>query len=173
MKWLLILIGAVVVVVAVMAFIGSTLPTEHVVSRTVRFDQPPGKVWDVITDFEAAPTWRKDLTSVERLPDRNGNPVWKETGGFGEMSYEITVFEPPHKFVGVIAEEGLPISGSWTYEIEKIDSNSCRVTVTEKSHIYSPIYRFMARFLFGYHATIENYLKALGERFGEDVSFEN
>lgn len=171
MKWLLLLIGAIVAIVAVVALIGSTLPTEHVASRTVPFQHPPEKIWDVITDFETAPSWRKDLTNVERLPDRNGNPVWKETGGFGEMTYEITAFEPPNKLVMTIADEDLPFGGSWTYEIAGIDSASCRLTITENGEIYNPIYRFMARFLFGYHATIENYLTALAEKFGGKVSF--
>lgn len=169
MKWLLIFIGAIAGIFAVAYGIGSTIPTEHVASRTAKFDQPPEKIWETITNFEAAPTWRKDLTAVKRLPDRNGNPVWKETGGYGEMSYEIVEFEPPHKLVTVIADdEELPFGGSWTYEIEETATGGSRVTITENGEIYNPIYRFMAKTIFGYHATIENYLQALAAKFGEE-----
>ena len=42
-----------------------------------------------------------------------------------------------------------------------------RVTLTEAGEIYNPIFRFMARFVFGYSGTIEAYLKALHAKFGE------
>ena len=44
-------------------------------------------------------------------------------------------------------------------------------TITENGEIYNPFFRFMARFVFGYTATMETYLKALGKKFGEDAEF--
>lgn len=44
------------------------------------------------------------------------------------------------------------------------------VTVTERGFVRNPIFRFLARFVFGYSSTLDAYLKALGKKFGEDVS---
>ena len=88
------------------------------------------------------------------------------------MTYEITEMQPPHKLVSKIADDDLPFGGRWTYELRESEGGGTRITITENGKIYNPIYRFMARYLFGYHATLENYLKALGMKFGEEVSFE-
>ena len=43
------------------------------------------------------------------------------------------------------------------------------VTITEEGRIGNPLFRFMARFVFGYSGTIESYLRALAARYGEEA----
>ena len=43
------------------------------------------------------------------------------------------------------------------------------LTITEEGEIYNPVFRFMSRFIFGYHGTQHAFLKALGTKFGEEV----
>ena len=38
--------------------------------------------------------------------------------------------------------------------------------------IHNPIFRVVARFFMGYHATMDAFHKALGAKFGEQVSFD-
>jgi hypothetical protein len=42
--------------------------------------------------------------------------------------------------------------------------------VTERGWIANPVFRFMSRFIFGYYGTQESYVRALGKRFGEEVT---
>jgi hypothetical protein len=46
------------------------------------------------------------------------------------------------------------------------------LTITERGQISNPVFRFMARYVFGYHATMQEYLASLGRKFGEPVDFE-
>jgi hypothetical protein len=68
--------------------------------------------------------------------------------------------DPPHKLVTRIADPHLPFGGSWTYEITPT-ATGCSLTITEHGEIYNPVFRFVARYVQGYTATIDNYLKAL------------
>ena len=68
-----------------------------------------------------------------------------------------------------IADPTLPFGGTWTYEIAPADSGSV-VTITESGEVKSPIFRFMARFVFGYTSTMDGYLEALGKKYGETVT---
>jgi hypothetical protein len=43
------------------------------------------------------------------------------------------------------------------------------VRITENGEVGNPVFRFMARFVFGYTATIDTYLIALGQKFGEQT----
>ena len=170
MKWVLIIIGGLFGLVALVAIIGAILPRGHVASRTARFSKTPAEIWTAISDFASTASWRADVNSMEQMPDLNGNPVWKEENKQGPITYEVTTSEPPKRMVMRIADDTLPFGGTWTYEIEQAGDGST-LTITENGEIYNPIFRFMARFVFGYRATIETYLKDLGVKFGEEVTF--
>jgi hypothetical protein len=48
-----------------------------------------------------------------------------------------------------------------------------QITITERGEVYNPIFRFMSRYVFSHHATIDAYLTALGKKLGESVTPEN
>ena len=39
--------------------------------------------------------------------------------------------------------------------------------IREDGEIYNPLFRFLARFAFGYNGTIDTYLKSMAKKFGE------
>lgn len=47
-----------------------------------------------------------------------------------------------------------------------------QITITERGEVYNPIFRFMSRFVFSHHATIDAYLIALGKKVSESVTPE-
>ena len=168
MKWLLIIVGGLLALIALMWLIGSRLPQGHVATRIARYKQPPEKIWETITNVEGMVSWRTDLKGVKRSPDKNGLPAWVETSGMGEMPLEVTESAPPRRRVTKIADPKLPFGGTWTYEIEPVEGGST-LRITERGEIYPAMFRFMARFFFGYTSTMEQYLKSLGKKFGETV----
>jgi len=164
MKWVLIVMGALVVLVALVAVIGLLLPKNHLASRSSHFRQPPQAIWDAIT---GPPDWRPDIRSFEKLAPRDGHRAWKEIDKHGQaIAYESVEENPPHHLVTRIADPKLPFGGTWTHEIVP-ESNGCQLTITEAGEIYNPIFRFMSRFVLGYSGSIETYLKALHAKFGE------
>lgn len=147
---------------------GFLVPRQHQATRTIELRQSAESVWQVISDFSAGPTWRKDLIRVERAPDQNGHPVWIEVSRTGRLPLEVVELTPPSRMVTRIADKNLPFGGTWTWEITS-SVNGCTVRITEDGEIYNPIFRFLARFVFGYHATIETCLRSLGQKFNETV----
>jgi uncharacterized protein YndB with AHSA1/START domain len=169
MIWVVYVIGSLVVFAILLAAAGSLLPKEHSATRRATYRRPAADVWDAITDIEKFPTWRKDLSSVERLPDRDGRPVWREKGKHGTMTLEQIEARPPSRLVGRIADKNLPFGGTWTYELNEA-AGSTMLAITEDGEVYNPVFRFLARFVFGYASTMEKYLKDLGSKFGEEVT---
>ena len=169
MKWVLIVLGVLVGLVAAAWIIGAMLPKSHSASRMARYNQPPEKIWAALTDIDAMPSWRTDLKSIKRLPDRDGRPAWVETSGFGDIPLYVELAEPPRRLVCRIADPKLPFGGTWTYVIAPANGGST-LRITEDGEIRPALFRFMSRFLFGYTSTMETYLKNLGRHFGESVS---
>ncbi len=168
MKWVLIVLGVIVGLILLIGLVGMLIPKSHVASRKARFNQTPQTVWDAITDFQGQTSWRTGLTKVERLPDRDGKAVWRETSKrTGPLTMMIMTSDPPHRMVNQIVDNR-SFGGTWTYEITPTD-RGCELTITENGEIYNPIFRVFARFVFGYTATMETYLKQLGTKFDEAI----
>ena len=166
MKWVVIGLVLVGALVALVAFIGSRLPQSHRASIEQTLPAAPKAVWRTITDIDAFPSWREGLKRVQRLPDRDGLPVWAEEGRSGKMTLAVERLEAPHLLIGRIADPGLPFGGTWTYEIAPASSGS-RLRITEDGEIYNPVFRFMARYIFGYEGTIRSYMTSLQKRLGQ------
>lgn len=169
MKWVLLAVGVLAGLVAVMWVVGSMLPKEHVATRMARYSQPPEKIWEALTNIEEMPKWRTELKSIQRLPDMDGKPAWVETSSHGEMPIVVVEWNPPRRMVGKINDPKLPFGGTWTYEITPVEGGAT-LRITENGEVYPAIFRFMSRYIFGYTATIETYLKNLGTKFGESVT---
>lgn len=169
MKWVFIVLGGIVVLVAVIAAVGAMLPKGHVASRTARYAQPLEKIWDAVTGVDEFMQWRADLKSAGRLPDQNGKPRWKEVLSDGtEMPLDVEAWEPPRRLVLRIANPDLPFGGTWTFDIAAVEGGAT-LTITEKGEIHNVLFRALARFVFGYTSTIEKYHAALAKKFGQPL----
>ncbi len=169
MKWALIIIAVVASLIAIAWVIGAMLPREHVVTRMARYNQSPETLWQAITDAEAMPAWRKDVKNVKLLPEENGKPGWVETMSVGEIPLRVEQSEAPRRLVMRIASDALPFGGTWTYEIAPV-AGGATLRITEEGYVKPALFRFMARFIFGHTPTMEQYLKDLGRKFGENVT---
>ena len=164
MKWVYLIGGGIVGLVAIVAAIGAMLPRGHRATRQARFRQKPEAIYFTL----AGPVdWRSDVKGFGNLPDRGGRKTWWEQDSHGQkVTYELLEDVMPSRRVTRIADKGLPFGGTWTIEIAPAAEGSV-VRITEDGEVYNVIFRFMARFFFGYTATIEGYLRDLGHRFGE------
>jgi len=124
--------------------------------------------WTAITTPSDFPRWRGDVKRVELLPATDTGPSWREHGSNGAITFATDVWDPPKRFVSRITDQGLPFGGSWEYRVEPDGAAGTRVTITERGSIYNPIFRFVSRFIMGYTATMNSYLKSLGRRFGNE-----
>ena len=159
-KWLLIVFGTLLGLIAVVYVIGLLLPRDHRVSVTFDVARSTEEVWAYITEIDRFPTWRADVDNVEMLPARDGLPAWTEYGPGGTLPLYVESMEAPRKLVVRIGE-GLPFGGTWTYELAPAGPAVTRLTITEDGEVYSPIFRFVGRFFIGYDATLKRYRDAL------------
>lgn len=179
MKWVLIMLitgGVLILIVVLVVVVGMMLPKGHVASVSVGLRQPPTLVWQAVSDMAAWPTWNPHVKSMTREPDRNGLPLWVQTSSDGTIPYTVEDNTAPSdgrpgRLVTRIASTDLPFGGTWTWNVAPAVDGT-RVTITEDGEVYNPVFRFMARFIFGYHGTAEGYLKALGKKFGETIAPE-
>ena len=165
MKWILIIIGVIVVVIAIVVAVGYSLPVAHTAQRSATLRASPAEVWATVTDVAAYPTWRTDVTSVEVLPPVSGLPAWREVQNGDRITYNVTRSTPPVSMISRIADQGLPFGGEWEYALAP-EGSGTRITITERGEVYNPVFRFVSRFIMGHTATIDGYLAALNRKFG-------
>ena len=168
MKRLFIIVGIVVSLIVAAIVVGYSLPVAHTARRTAELDAPPADVWRAISDVSAYPAWRDDVDSVKVLASVDGRQAWRESGDNGDIEYVATMAEPPSRMVSRITTPDLPFGGEWEYQIAPAGKGT-RITITERGEVYSPIYRFVSRFILGHTTTMDAYLRALGRKFGETV----
>jgi uncharacterized protein YndB with AHSA1/START domain len=153
---LVLLVLLVVVVVAV----GYMLPQDHRASRERDFAVAPNRVFGAIATPSEFPKWRGDVKRVEMLPDEGGRPRFREEGSNGDIVYQVEERVPDRRLVTRIADRSLPFGGSWTYELTPTVTGTS-LKITENGEVYNPLFRFMSRFVFGHHRTIDTYLASL------------
>jgi hypothetical protein len=141
MRWMLIIAGGLVLLIAVIAAIGATLPRNHTASRTLRVRRPPQDAWTAITQAMNA----------------------------SEVPVDIVESDPPRKLVSKVKETEKMFGGTWTVAIAPVDGGST-LSITEDGWVSNPIFRFVSRFVMGHHATLDGMLKSVAKQFGEEPS---
>jgi uncharacterized protein YndB with AHSA1/START domain len=173
-KWLL-RVAALLVALALGLFAyGGCVPEHHVSVVSARYATAPAAIWAALNDVPHFKDWRIELEHVEALPDIDGRPHWREQGDFGTLELHVTESEPPRHLATQLifaAHEEPDYSGSWIFDLAP-DGAGTRVTLKEDGHIHNRFFRSLAHVLVGYQSTQEQYLRALGRKFGEEVEPE-
>lgn len=173
-KLILLLVGIAVVfilLIGVVAVIGSRLPKDHVASRSIVLKRPPEEVYKLVRAFDSAPKWRADVKHVE-IDVRAGGPVhFREEGANGVVNYALVKDVPNEEIVTRILDTDLGYSGQWTYTFAPENSGT-RVTIREDGEVSNVLFRFMSRYVFGHTATMDSCLTSLAKHFGEDAAIE-
>jgi uncharacterized protein YndB with AHSA1/START domain len=170
MRWIMLVLGVLAVLAAAAVVVGALLPRDHVATTHADIAALPDDVWRAITDVEQFPSWRA-VTRVDLLAPVDGRRRWREVSRFGPITFEVIEEQPPRHFVGRIVDTDQGFGGSWTWDIAPApDGARSHVSITERGWVGNPFFRFMSRFVFGHHATQEEYLRALGRRFGAEVT---
>lgn len=140
MKWILWIVVSIIAIVGVTALVGYFLPVSHEASRSAEFNKPPDAVYALISDLKGYPAWWP------------GNST----------KVEVVESVAPSRFTTRIVGE-TDFGGTWTMEIVPTPQGS-RLTIIERGEIYNPIFRTMAKFVFGYTSTMESCLAAAAKK---------
>ena len=164
-----VIVGVILLLAAVVALVGSRLPKDHTASRSIVLHQSPQQVYDVVRDFQSAPSWRSDVTNIEVQNQPNGKIHFREKGSQDTINYEVAEEVSGQRLVTRILDTNLGYGGKWTYEFIP-ESDGTRVKITEDGVVSNIFFRFMSRYVFGHTATMDSYLTSLAKRFGENAT---
>jgi uncharacterized protein YndB with AHSA1/START domain len=171
--WIAAVAGGLLTPILLAVAIGSLLPKNHRTSRSVVIRQSPQTLWAAISNLERLPSWWLMIRSVELLPAHNGTRRFRQTfanrrGRDRAVEMEVAESEGPRRLVTRIADPRSPLQGQWTHAIEPVEGG-CRITVIEEGSVTRPLVRFFFRTMMSRTAFVDGYLRALGQRFGEQV----
>jgi hypothetical protein len=170
MKILIVVLIIVAAAAATVWWLGSRVPVRHRVSIDLILHQSAESIFGIVVDVANYPSWRKDVKSVETLPAAaDGAQRFRENGSNGAITYRVDASESPARFVTRIDDATLPFGGTWTLTIVP-EAGGSRVTIVEDGEVKPVFFRFMAHYVFGYHATMKAYLSSLAQRFGETAA---
>ena len=141
MRWIAVIAGGLVVLVAGIAAIGSMLPRNHKASRTLRLKRSPAEVWPVVIQATEA----------------------------SDVPVDVLERHPPHRLVTRVTEKEKNFGGTWTIAIAPTPSGA-DVTITEDGWVANPIFRFVSRFVIGHHATMDALLKQVAKTLSEPAA---
>jgi hypothetical protein len=170
MKWILMALGAVALLAGLVALVGAALPLRHHATRMARFRVSPPALYAVIA---GPPDWRTDVKRYGALPDKDRRRQWWEEDRHAQkITYELVEDIAAKRLAVRIADRKLPFGGTWSFDIAPAPDGGSQLRITEDGEIYNVIFRFMARFFFGYATSIEGYLRDLGAKFSQTVQIE-
>jgi hypothetical protein len=168
MRWVLAAALLLAGLIGIVMVGGMLLPVAHVAAVRARVPAAPDDVFAVLTDVVSAPAWRSDVDSVTLLSGADEPLRWLESGSSGGIAYLREEAEAPRRLVARIDGTDQGFGGRWIWELTPADGATW-VTITEEGEVYNPMFRFMARYVFGHHRTMEHYLRDLGAHFGAAV----
>ena len=164
-------VAALAILVVLVVVIGYALPKKHVAARAIALHQAPSEVFALVSNFKDAPAWRNDVRDVEMLRSVQGHARFREKGKNGVLTMEVAESNPPQRLVTRIADPKLPFGGVWVFEIIPT-ADGCNLNITERGEIYNPVFRFVSRFVLGYTATLDNYLRNVARKFSSNAQPE-
>lgn len=155
------MIGVVITIIVMIYVTGLMLPVSHTATISKQIKAPQEIIWEHVTSPQNFPQWREEVNRVEILSDSTETLRWTEFyEGQDALTFQEYSRSDSSLFVTDIISKDLPFSGRWTISLQK-NGNTTIVTITEDGEIYSPIFRFFSRFVFGYESTMKQYLDDL------------
>lgn len=166
MRIALIITAAIVIVVIVIVAIGAALPVRHQAQRQANFAASPEALRAILLDVEHYPTWRTGVTQVTVLDHSGSVTHYREQSSDGAIEYRLDASDPDaltSRITGGVTAFG----GGWHYRLVPGDHGTM-LRITEDGEIYNPIFRFVSRYVMGYTATMDRYLRDLDARVRRD-----
>lgn len=164
MKWVFRILAALIVFALVIAIVGWLLPVKHEASRSAEFARTPDEVYALVSDFKNYAAWWPAISRIEVLADEPGKATFREHLSDGPIVMTVVEQSPPSRFVTKIDDASQPFGGTWTFEMVPVSNDRTRLTITERGEIYNPIFRALARFVFGYTSTMNSFLRSAQAR---------
>jgi hypothetical protein len=168
-RWFGAAFGLVAFIVLVVIAWGTGLPMYHAAACSAIIDRNESVLFDTIENDAESPAWRTDVLRVVRLTDPAGKPLWVETDAHGSTVHylETETSRADGRIVRVMDAPSAPYGGQWVYTFRSAEKNRTELAIRETGTIYNPVFRFAARYFFGYTSRMQDYIQDLGRKFGQ------
>ncbi len=158
--------------------IGTSIPMDHFALCSAQIAVPSTELIRTVLDDGSSRAWRPELRNVTLLSGEGPTAIWQETNKYGQVLTLRTTVEvqhdPMHAGTTLIVRKTpfsprLGFGGIWVFEVPASGraGATSSVSVSEQSRIYNPLYRSLAKYVFGYTATLQTYLTDLARKYGE------
>ncbi len=162
MKWILIVLGTLIVVVILVYVIGMLMEVTHKATAQRKFKVSANQIWLILTDFKDYKSWRSGIKELRVDGDRQ----WTETNSYGDnVSYALEIIAENQSMKTQILNKDLPYGGYWEFTLSS-DPGGCVLSITENGEVYNPFFRFMSKYIFGHDTSLKTYMKDLEARAG-------
>ncbi len=159
------------IIIAILCFgvygYGTNLPATHKFNKTAIYDKPIELIWQAIADYEIQPQWSENTVSselLESIDTQHGDDIWRFVYADGNfMDIKITQSQPPFLHISKIINTDYPFTGSWKFELAKIDDNKTKLVLTEEGTVENPLWRLIFKHIIGQEIGAESYLQELGD----------
>ena len=159
LKLVVIVIGAVVGLGLGVFLVGLALPRNHVATAEAVVAASPDRVAALVREVEDQPRWRSGVKDVE-IVSRGAEGLRYRERSDDVIAYLFREERPGRVFRSTITDEALPFGGTWTISLEQSGAGT-RVAIREDGEVRNPVFRFMAKFVFGHERTMRAYLADL------------
>lgn len=161
MEWVILGLALPVLLLAGVALVAWLLPVHHISRRSRDLPQPPDEVWQVLLDFAAYPSWRRQVRSITRVPSPPHEELWRESYGATGLTLRAEVEEPGRVLLRQVVGNKLEFGGVWKFELTLLRSGGTRLAIIEAAEFYRPMHRLVARYITGEGRNIELFLADL------------
>jgi hypothetical protein len=162
-------VGAVLAVVLIVPLVGARLPDTYRAAGSVTLDRPAAELWAELVDFEAHPRAGKLARGVERLPDVDGRPSWREDLGQTRVTWTVVEWDPPRRLVCEARDSVVPMTARWETDVEDLDGAARMVlrneTVIRPGTWHVPLFRVIMTVTGGARRGMTDYLRTLDPTF--------
>lgn len=160
LRWVLIVAGVLVTLGIAGYVVGMLLPARHTARMKGVMAKPHAEVAAMLRDVRSYPRWRRGIV-VEGISQTADAISFVELAGNDRIAYRLTEPLRDGQFVATMTDPNLPFGGAWTITLTP-EGAGTRVAIQEDGEVRNPLFRLLARYVFGYTSNLQKYLEDLG-----------
>jgi hypothetical protein len=164
-RWALVAIGTFALIFAAAIALGTALPSQIEVTRTISINRPPENVWWVLTDYNSLSLWHPQYRSAVMTSLPGERPIrWRATYTDGRTcNIAVSDENAPKHYAERITDTNVPFAGAWDLDLERRDLTT-QVTAQSRVELHRPLDRLFVHMFVKPDLEIEKILNALKRR---------
>ncbi len=142
----------------------------HEYAVTEQFNVLTENLWEIITNYENQPKWRSDLIKVEKVINKKGSEIWKETDiKKQQIEWESFIEIMNRKLVRKTVSENIAVNSIHIYELKPYGEVSL-LTLIEITQVDNVFLRWIKYMFMSQTSELSQYVKDLRIKINNDAA---